>query len=494
MNRAGCVPRFAAAVLTLRPTGMPLAPHGANPPPTAALRLLILLFLTLQIGAGCTRSEEPKPNILFLLVDTLRVDHVGAYGYDRKTTPFIDSLGRRGTVFDTAIAQAPWTTPSMASIWTSRLPTDVGVGAKPSSKGLRHAFSRPPTGLNDEAVTLAEVLADRGYTTIAVTANSFSGERFFLLQGFADTFTKRMRAHRIFATALERFEARTDKEAPVFLYVHVIDVHQPTNPPKPYDQLFETTDGTPHEKRHYTWTEYFDCEGLETAEFEHYKSHKVALYDGALRFIDASFRKFHKDLAARGLSDNTIIVVASDHGEEFWEHAEFQCKHHIDSRPKSGFGHGHSMSQELLHVPLIMFGPGVPAQRYTALARNLDIAPTLLELAGVPPPPEMIGVNLFDRAPPQIAVSEDLAYGVNARAVQDPSHKLVVYERTKTGQTQFLFDKNRGEGIGSAISDPALVSRLENALGESPKGGKQGQEVTLDEKTLEALRALGYAD
>ena len=131
--------------------------------------LSAVMFAALLMTMGCDASK--RPNVVLVLIDTLRKDHVGAFGYERDTTPFIDELAEQGTVFLRTVSQAPWTTPSMASIWTSRYPSWLGVGAGALPNGVRLLEASPPTGLSSGVPTLAEKLEENGYATIAVVAN-----------------------------------------------------------------------------------------------------------------------------------------------------------------------------------------------------------------------------------------------------------------------------------------------------------------------------------
>ena len=148
---------------------------------------LVLFVCVSAMGGACARPGTPEPtrlNIVFVLIDTLRSDHLGCYGYDRATSPFIDQLAESGMLFERAFAQAPWTAPSVASIFTSRYPSELGVGAIEDEAGLRHLESYSASGLGSEPATLAEALAGAGYATMAATANVWASEWVGMLRGF----------------------------------------------------------------------------------------------------------------------------------------------------------------------------------------------------------------------------------------------------------------------------------------------------------------------
>jgi arylsulfatase A-like enzyme len=460
------------------------------------------IFVALSLAAcACEPERDPRPSFVLFLIDTLRADHVGAYGYGRDTTPFIDSLAARGLLFERAVAQAPWTASSMASIWTSRYPTEVGVHANEDDGGLRNVGKHSATTLGDDSVTLAAALGGAGYDTIAVTNNIYASEKFGLLAGFKD------RAHhpgyhagRTLEVAARMVRDRRSRSHPLFLYVHLIDVHAPTRPPPPYDTMYPTSDGARHGESHYRWS-FGRGQDLDTTRFDAYRSHKLALYDGALRFIDDEIRRFTTMLEDEDLLASTVIIIASDHGEEFWEHAEFQLRHHLDPRGVYGIGHGHSMSRELLQVPLVLAGPGVPLARVRQQVRNLDIMPTVLGLAGIEvPQTELRGADLVARLGnherrSRISFSEDVAYGAEAKCIQNRRHKLVRYAKTKSGVTEFFFDATQ-EDHPLVASDTPQARRLRRRLDEllSSIARKPVRTMMPDGKALEELRSLGYVD
>jgi arylsulfatase A-like enzyme len=298
-----------------------------------------------------------------------------------------------------------------------------------------------------------------------------------------------------------RDHLRSGDGRPFFLYAHFIDLHTPTNPKPPYDSLYPTIDGGPHEKRHFWW-QYDRGEGLDTEAFRAYRSHKLALYDGALRLIDDEIKNLFGFLEREGLDSSTIVLVASDHGEEFWDHLEFEKRVHLDPRQITGVGHGHSMFNELLRVPLIIQGPDVPVGRITQQVRNLDIMPTVLSLAGIDPGGrDLRGIDLIapiraGELTSQVAFSEDMAYGFEAKALQDERFKLIRFARTRLDQTDFLIEKSGRDTevreSDAQASDAArrLRTQLEGTL--ESRRVRQGRSVTLDEEAQERLRALGY--
>ena len=203
------------------------------------LRILrvVLVGVLLWAGSGCGQSslEEPRPDIVFLLVDALRKDHLGCYGYERDTTPVIDGLANDGLLFENTIAQASWTVPSLASVFTSRYPQ---FPIAPESRDGTTARPRLGGGpLIEKALTLAEILEVAGYRTISVSTNPYSSDQFQLMQGFQTRLLElKASAGWVIDQAIEQTEAHlaaggTDRQAPLFLYLHFMDIHSPLRPP-----------------------------------------------------------------------------------------------------------------------------------------------------------------------------------------------------------------------------------------------------------------------
>jgi arylsulfatase A-like enzyme len=356
--------------------------------------LAALLIALVLIQPCCRRTsglERPRPNIVLIVIDTLRRDHVSAYGYRRETTPVIDSLAEHGILFENAISQSPWTPSSMASMLTSRRPLAVGVHATEQPSGMRHLKKGRVTKLDDRHTTLLEVLEEGGYSTMCVISNHLASRQIKLDQG-CDRYVFRHSddghgADRMVDEAFAMLgrhvgESRASGvRTPFFMWLHFMDVHEPNEPPPPYDAMYPYLGKGTHKKAHRRWG-WYKLEDPGNGKFRVFKSHKVALYDGSLSFIDAQIERFIGQLEQWGLADDTVFVIASDHGEELWDHALLEQEYREDPRGRYGVGHGHTMFAEVLNVPLIIHGAGVPAGvRVPEQVRNVDIMPTILGLA-----------------------------------------------------------------------------------------------------------------
>lgn len=472
------------------------------------LRRVCLLVLVAGLSA-CPRGAAPpeaRPNIVVVLIDTLRRDHLSTYGYDRTTTPFIDSLSANGLVFDDAVSQAPWTGASMASLWTSRYPSEVGGTIRPDEDGVRFLGRTASENLTRTVPTLAELLRSEGYRTIAVLANGYAGASLGLLRGFDSRWQKRVSADKLTDAAIEKLDAEGDTpgDRPFFLYLHYIDTHEPLQPPEPYASLFATGKAEPHDWTLRGWRFDKRSDDRTTPEFTRFRDHKLALYDGAIRFVDAQVQRLAEHIEKRGDGDDTVFVIASDHGEEFWDHAEFQKDVHLDPRGIAGVGHGHSLFAELTGVPLVLHGPGVPKGRVRELVRNIDLAPSLLGLAGLEgPPPSMRGIDLVEAVragsiPTLSAYTENIAYGPEAQSLQAAGFKLIRYTDARTPRKEFLFDLTADPAERQDVADehPDTAKQLRTKLEETVATLAPGPRPTsvIDEETAEQLRALGYME
>ena len=355
-------------------------------------------------GAPALNAPQPAPLVVLYLIDTLRADHTSVYGYGRDTTPRLSALARDGVVFEQAIAQASWTKPSVASILTSLPPH-------------RHQVVQLGDALDVKLVTLAERLQLHGFSTGAAIANVvIYGKDTHFEQGFdfyqglhdpRDRPSKTVRAAPVVDAALHWLDQRRGQ--PQFLFVHTMDPHVPYTPPPPFNQMFE-----PHPAPGHPGSDPRDGtnDPLE-------RQRLIAQYDGEVAYGDRELGRFLDGLKARGLYDQALIVFVSDHGEEFFDHAQWL--------------HGRSVFDEVVHVPLVVKFPGGRhrGQRVAQQVQTLDILPTILAALGfsVPRAPEIEGralqPTLDGQLPPQAALSEITHRGYVAYGIRTEKDKYV---------------------------------------------------------------------
>ena len=425
-----------------------------------------------------------QPDIVLVTVDALRADHLGVYGYDRPTSPHLDALAREAAVVRDHISQAPYTKASVATLFTGRLPSShktytVSTSVAQSMTG--HVSGNLPLTdvLDPDLWTLAGALSSAGYTTIGLTTNPFLLKDYGFSSGFQEY--RFLTGAGVFASArdvsreaLSRLE-RKDRRQPIFLWMHLMEPHSPYAPPAAIRARFPPRQPARPAVRSVIppWL----SEG-GPADANYYE----ALYDAEIADVDAAIGEFVTGLRQRGLWQQMVFVVTSDHGEEFLDHG--------------GFEHGHTLHQELLHVPLVLWGPGVVPQRIEAPVSLVDVAPTLLDALGLPPLARAAGVSLWplvtrgEPLPARDLHAGGTLYGPARSAVVRWPWKLVAVE----GGAPALYDlaSDPGEARDLAAADPERVRALA-ALLPAPAAGSGASAPSLDARTREQLRELGYA-
>ncbi len=367
------------------------------------------------LATGSRAGAAERPNVLFVVIDTLRHDHVGAYGYERDTTPEIDRrLAARGAVLEDAYSQAPWTLPSVVSFLTGRYPGEI-LGDDPATFGI-------PEGVP----SLAEEMAALGYRTAGFIANPTLHDGNGLGRGF-ETFhsPQGMAALELHADSVNRRAIpwlHAHRDEPFFLYVHYIDPHDPYWNPDLVDgrsPWFEDPGGMSGRWVHGVYSGKLPIDDLDRT-VEHF----TALYDSEIRYVDRALGELLDAIPEEVLAD-TLIVLTSDHGEELYDHG--------------GWKHGHTLYEDQIHVPLIVRWDGrIPeGSRLPGTVRLLDVTPTLLEAAGGEAPASWQGRSLLpsltggEPLPRAAAYAENLQVGpLRAAAVAD-GRKLILFNQTE---------------------------------------------------------------
>jgi len=443
------------------------------------------LAVVLGASSGCRSPGPPARDLVVVVVDTLRADHVGAYGYTRPATPEIDRLAGRGTLFRVARSTSSWTVPAVGSLFTSLYASQHGAYVPGEIKNLSNT---PTLQLAVGIETVADRLSAQGYATALFSANPFLYGRF--KSGFETAQVERVDAKTLTDVALA-WLARVETR-PRFLYVHYMDVHQPNTPPEPYFSLFPVAEGGKREPRHGDWS-YENETAEESAEFRRFRAHRIATYDGAIRFVDGEIARL---AAALSPDRRPLIVVTSDHGEELWDHAAIQEQWRDDPRGIWGIGHGHTLFEEILRIPLIVVGGGFASGRQSDCpASLLDLAPTLFAAARLDPAPGWRGTDLEalagDACPERILAAESLAYGPMSRALLTGRLKL-----TLRADRVLLHDLRRdpAESRDLAVRLPnqteVLRRELDRQLSSAP--AVAGESMQLDDALRRELKALGY--
>ena len=453
--------------------------------PRPALALLVGAVLT---TGGCGSSPElAGSNLVLISVDTLRADHLSLYGYERPTSPFLEELAEEAVVFDSFFSNGGFTLPSHATMMTSLKPTVHGVQKDGTNR------------LAEERTTLAELLRGRGYSTAAFVDSYYMRRKHGFAQGF-DLYDDRGGGFEKILPRTREWLRRNHRE-PFFLFLHTYDVHSqserlPYDCPEPYRDRY--TDGFEVEfdgcrggrcasslfahvveesvARQVRLTEFLAPEEIE---------YSVALYDGCINYVDAKIRKIVGRLESLGVLDRTLLVVTSDHGEEFLDHGRLL-------HTQRGF-------EEMAHIPLILRLPGGRhgGLRVRHLAAMVDLMPTVLDVLGVPPAPVAQGRSLMPAIVDGRPVRRETTIW---QALRDQEWKLLPERKVL-----FHLPTDPRERRNRWEQDPEIVRRLttrqqrlmerDRELAESLRAGREPVgPVELTEEEARELRALGYVD
>lgn len=462
-------------------------------------------LISLRIGAGSsdvtlrrariTRPAEVQPrtetatarNVLIYLIDTLRADHLDAYAPDtRVETPGLDRFLRDASVFLDAHAQENWTKPSVATLLTSLYP-------------WQHTATEGDSVLPRSAPMLSERLHERGYRTAAFIANGYVSDRFGFGRGWDDYRNyiregRRTKAQYVAADVLSWLDAHGG-DGHFFLYVHTIDPHVPYRPPRSFLERYGDADyrGPVNFSHDSMLLEHVKTGALSLGAAD--RRQLEALYDAEISYHDVHFDRIMDGLARRGLADDTLVVVTADHGEEFWDH--------------DSVGHGHSLYEELLHVPLFVRWPGqAGARRIAGPAGLVDVVPTVFDALGEELPAGLEGRSLAGRLrgespdAPGVVVS---GFFDNQRAAVVDGLKVTFRRADRIALYDLEGDPHEAHDL--AAERPRALRHALAAMGRAlaattrttPSGrtrrtAPQAEHTTIDPETAAQLRALGYAN
>jgi len=345
-------------------------------------RILFITGFALLLLTSC--GQEARPNLLLIVIDTLRAENLSCYGYERETTPSIDSLASSGTLWTRCIAQSSWTLPGFTSILTGTSERTHGAGVDPGifSTDDKSESYRWENMLHPDAPYLPTILRDSGYRTYGHFSTVYVDSSHGFSRGF-DIYRCNSMVPSDADRIVEQFMGwvdSTESEEPFFALLHLFDAHQPYDPPSPYDTLFG-----PLAEEHRTFWEMSRDGNQRIIHDPENRQHYIDLYDGEIAFADAQLGTLFSYIRSEGLAENTVIIVVADHGEEFLEH--------------SGFGHGHAFFQEIVHVPLIFSGASIPAGvRDMSWVGHFDMTPTILTMLDIEVPDVMEGRDLFTQS------------------------------------------------------------------------------------------------
>jgi arylsulfatase A-like enzyme len=369
--------------------------------------------------------------VLLIILDTVRVDRLGCYGSDMGLTPEIDAFAESAVRFERAFSQAPWTLPSVATLYTSQYPVQHGAG------GRYGKFEK----LSPELPTIAEVFRDAGYDTAAIINVLFMTETFGMTRGFLHVDAEGPDSNEGARPATETTDAALawldrKRERPFFMLVHYFDPHLVYDPPQPFRERF--ADPQDRQSTDILFGTRREMIALRSGAIDlprDLMGRLERLYNAEIAYMDSQVGRLLDGLRERGLDERTVVVICSDHGEEFLEHG--------------GFEHGHALYDELLHVPLLIRTPDAIAEDSTlkgksvrSTVRLIDVAPTMCELAGVEPASTFFGESLaplLSGAQPvhHTVLSQGNMWGPSGEAWRDTPYKII--REPSVSRTQ-LFD------------------------------------------------------
>ena len=448
--------------------------------------------------SGAPASGAPasgaRPNVVVYLIDTLRADHLGIYGYSRPTSPNIDRFAADGILFENALAQSSWTRPAVVSILTGLAPR-------------RHGVNRRQDALAGSVDTLSELLAREGYATAGYVTNGNAGPNFGVDRGFesfrhlresAEFRQRHRQSDHLNLWLFHWLENRGEDDRPFFLYAHATDPHVPYTPAPEFRRRF-APDADPELEVLENVRAVFEGRVEPT---EAIRRDLIDLYDAEIAFNDHHFGQLIERLKEMGLYDSSLIVLVSDHGEEFLDHG--------------GWEHGVTLYEEQLRVPLIVKLPGSRAagdrpagrdrhagRRIAAIARQVDLVPTILGQLGVAPPPGLDGVDLLAPSPDARRRSSFAYLSLQDRLIRSITRggwKLILddsaFPRGLPLQL-YALGADRREASELAAERPferellaQLMRRWELDLAQGARAA--GEQVEIPEDLRRQLEALGY--
>lgn len=458
--------------------------HLPGTPPASGRSLAAAFVLASLAGCG-GEATAARPNVLLIVLDTVRADHLGCYGGPR-VTPTLDALAAAATRYERCTASSPWTVPSHASLFTGLDPHTHGAQSfeVDAFEGLDNVYALP-----EDRVTLAELLRDEGYATGGVVANAaYLKPAFGLSQGFEDWSVSRVRAPRLNREALAWIDARAPGE-PWFLFLNYMDAHRPYN----VEPIAGEDEIPQRESSVILLDELFEAVVVRGEEPGDLARRVREQYTRAVRNLDRALGELIAGLRERGLWEETILVVTSDHGEYFGEHGLVE--------------HSKDVYEPALDVPLIVKPAGVSSGRVLAEhASNAHVPRLVIDAIGGDVAARC--APQFPRSPGATVVAEnrysrlrDILHpevGARFRRVRSAYYEgdLKLVRSSDGAHELYRLDRDPAEALDLAASEPAEVARLLTALeslfAATPYTGGLRESVG-GEAHLRDLQGTGYA-
>jgi arylsulfatase A-like enzyme len=432
---------------------------------------ILLLFICLFSSCQGKRSEnsvflKKKDNIVVILVDTLRADHLPSYGYGIDTAPYLTQLAERGVIFNRAFSAASFTAPAIASIFTSLYPSEHGVitGFVATQRHATENGRLPINRISDSVKTLPQVFREAGYKTFGVSDNFNIVEAQGFTKGFDQFKNFPDRGSEVLNDTLRAWKSEMERgDKPYFLYLHYMEPHSPYREHAPW----YSTGKTPDENH-------------------------IRAYDSEIRFLDDQIKKISEEF---DWEENALVVLVADHGEEFLEHGNR--------------GHGKTLYTEVLHVPFVFFHRSLPAQRVSKDVQTMDLLPTLADEIGYQKLKNWRGLSLQavlagNAEPAQREIFSELLRRPEhprdpKRSVIFDDHHLIHDWDRKGGSTHELYDLQADftEKTNIASSATGTLAKGKAELEDFEQGNVSHSEessIEVDAEAMEQLKSLGYLE
>jgi arylsulfatase A-like enzyme len=443
---------------------------------TAATAVAVVVVLVIAVP----HLVRKRPDVILISIDTLRPDHLGCYGYEKPTSPGLDTFAQDAILFERCFSQAPTTRPSCGAILTGYYPHELKI------------FSNRDN-LPVEVEAVAEHLKRAGYTTIGVVSNFVLRKGGGFEQGF-HVFDDRMDDRELVRRIPERIADKTTDTAvgllklhhgrKLFMWVHYQDPHGPYTPPGRYGRMFDNPGG---KSRVLEFNSSVSGKGGipsyqklgDRDDYDYY----VSQYDGEIRFFDEHFKRLIRALKDLDLYDNSLIIITSDHGEGMGEHDYF-------------FAHGEYVYNSLIHVPLIVrYGDRTMGERRRELVQLIDIVPTILETVGLEAAPDLRGDNLLKQTQEEKLIFSEMpgkysfmVHGLKLiHHVEEDEYMLFDVRKDRLEKSDLITDAEYAD-ITDHLKTRLAGVREENLLGSSVT--RKTPALTEEEK--EKLKSLGY--
>ena len=436
------------------------------------LPVLAILFASFFLGSCSRKAGETSDfNIVLIVIDTLRSDHLPFYGYEKNTAPFLWDLSKKSVVFENAFSASSWTSPATASIFTSLYPYQHGVLM--GLLAIRNAQKIDPDikvhRIPEEITTIAELLKEQGYRTYGVSDNLNIGERQGFTQGFDRFRTFMYKQAPNLNQVVKGWKTKLTAKGKYFLYLHYMEPHAPYHPRKPWYKPYE-------DKR----------------------KNRISAYDSEINFVDLHIKKLFELFK---WEKNTLVIVTADHGEGLWDHGLM--------------AHGKTLHREEIQVPLMIYLPGKKiAKRVTANVGTIDILPTVRDLVGLPADKNAEGISLAPLLAQRENKDREKRFNELAKrnlfsylwvktkdelewksAIYKKWHFIIKMPALKHLYSLLLDKKEQENRIAEAHSAAReLEQRFEHFMKTCKKYKQKSAVYKLDKKKTDKLKSLGYVD